>query len=457
MPRIVFFAIHSTAAWWSYLASQIDFADVTVLSDLRGDGDACLVDDFYRFMDSGDPAGVALQRHGEAGCADIILRCRALRSLDRTLAMKMIGAMTQAIETAFDRLAPDLIVTFTMDRYVMDVMERVARARGIDFLEMTASTIPDEIFFHRRGRYVPLREPSSEELGRAVGILCADAFLPVYVRDDYKFSGSRYWKVFGYFALRGAYFNVWRYLRRDPLNIHYIDALKRLKHKVRLRDVAVLGLLRRDWQARLDAVPKGRRVLCGLQLFPEASMDYWLPYQEMLAHDDIVVRYCEVLGNAGYHTFIKDHPLQFGFRQRGLIERLSKLASVTLVPYDVPASYLIEQCDVSVTFTGTIGFQAALAGRCSVVTEPGYATNEHFLHVRSVGEIDGIVDRIAKWRPPADLDGARRAIVRNMVAAGAPGDYFTWKGFDPRNEAARESVKSLVRSLNQYLPRFLKQ
>src|ERR1700726_4133239 len=80
MPRIIFFTIHNTTRWWKYLGSQIDFADVTVLSDLRRDGDWSLVDDFYRFMRSGDPAGAAAARFGEDGCAEIILRCRLLRS-----------------------------------------------------------------------------------------------------------------------------------------------------------------------------------------------------------------------------------------------------------------------------------------------------------------------------------------------------------------------------------------
>ena len=88
----------------------------------------------------------------------------------------------------------------------------------------------------------------------------------------------------------------------------------------------------------------------------------------MLAHDDVVIRYCEVLGAAGYRIFVKDHPLQFGFRRRELFERLSALPFVTLVPYDVPANLLIGKCAISVTFTGTIGFQAALAGLCSVTT-----------------------------------------------------------------------------------------
>ena len=456
MPRIVFFTIYNTTRWWKYLGSQIDFAEVTVLSDLRRDGDWSLVDDFYRFMRTADAAAVALSRFGEAGCAEIILRCRSLRSLDRDLAMRMIGGMTQAIESAFDRLDPRLIVTFTMDRYVMDVMERVARARGIDFLEMTASAIPDQVIFQHRGQPVALRDPSSAELDEAVGILCSEGFSPVYVRNAKKFSIMKFWQVFTYFSLRGAFFNVWRYLMRDPFNIHYIDALKRLKHKVRPADVAVLGFLEKDWQTILEAVPKNRRVFCGLQLFPEASLDYWLNSLDMLAHDDVIVRYCEVLGNAGYHVFIKDHPLQFGFRQRELFERLSRLPTVTCVPYDVTANYLIERCDVSVTLTGTIGYQAALAGLCSVVTEAYYADEEHYLHVRNFSEIDNIVDRIEQWRSPADIDEARRQIVRKLAAAGAPGNYFTWKRFDPDDEDAQQSVKTLVRSLNRYLPQFMK-
>jgi hypothetical protein len=457
MPRIIFFTIHNTTPWWTYLASQIDFAEVTVLSDLRGEGDRSLVDDFYRFMRTGDPVAAALARFGEDGCAEIILRCRSLRSLDRGLAMKMIGGMAQAVEAAFDDLDPALVLTFTMDRYVIDVMERIARGRGIDLLEMTASIIPDQIIFHRRGQLVQLRDPSPQELRKAVDILCKDNFLPVYVKNAKKFSKKRFWQVFAYFALRGAFFNVWRFVRRDRYNLFYIDALKRLNHKVRPRDVAVLGFLQKDWETRLAAIPKNRRVFCGLQLFPEASLDYWLRSYDMLAHDDVIVRYCEVLGNAGYHTFIKDHPLQFGFRQRDLFERLSKLPSVTRVPYDVPANYLIERCDVSLTFTGTIGFQAALAGLCSIVTEPFYATEEHYLHVRNFSEIEGVPNRLKDWRRPDDLDAVRPVIVSKLVAAGMPGDYFMWKNFDPQDEAARNGVRSMVRSYNEYLPRFLKR
>ncbi|MBR1249473.1 hypothetical protein JQ609_21400 [Bradyrhizobium sp. AUGA SZCCT0169] len=456
MPRLIFFTIHSTTPWWKYLGSRIDFADVTVLSDLRGEGDRSLVDDFYRFMAKGDAAAAALARFGDDGCADIILRCRVLRSIDRALALRMIGGMTQAIERALDELDPDLVMTFTIDRYVMDVMARTARARGIDFLEMTTSIIPDEVMLMRRGRPIWLREPSNEQVEAAVNVLCKADFAPAYVRDAKRFSTRQFWRVVGYYAVRGAFFNLWRFLKRDRFNIHYLDALKRLKHKVRFGDVAALKLLDRNWESRLGEVPRERRVFLGLQLFPEASMDYWLKSPDMLAHDDVLVRYCEVLGEAGYRIFVKDHPLQFGFRQRELFERLSKLPFVTLVPYDVPANLLIEKCGVSVTFTGTIGFQAALAGLCSVATDPYYATEDHFLQVRNVEEIGGLVDRLKRWRLPDDMVAARREIIRHLASVSVEGDYFGWRKFDPKNHAACEAVEPLARSLNVYLPKFLK-
>jgi hypothetical protein len=456
MPRLVFFTIHNTTQWWKYLGSRIDFADVTVLSDLRGEGDRSLADDFYRFMERGDAAEAARVRFGDDGCADIILRCRVLRSLDRALALRLIGSMTQAIECAFDDLDPDLVLTFTMDRYVMDVMARTAIAHGIDLLEMSTSIIPGEVILMRRGSPVELREPSDHDVEAAIELVCESEFAPTYVRDAKKFSAWRFWRVFAHFVARGAYFNVLRYLRRDRLNLFYLDALKRLNHKVRPGDVAVLRLLDRNWRARLDETSYERRVFLGLQLFPEASLDYWLRSRDMLAHDNVVVRYCEVLGEAGYRVFVKDHPLQFGFRQRELFERLSKLPLVTLVPYDVSANLMIEKCAISVTFTGTIGFQAALAGLCSVVTEPYYSTKEHFLQIRNFDEIGNLIDLLKPWRQPDDLISTRHEIVRHLAAISVTGDYYTWRNFDPHNRANREAVEPLAHSLNMYLPRFLK-
>ena len=76
---------------------------------------------------------------------------------------------------------------------------------------------------------------------------------------------------------------------------------------------------------------------------------------------------------------------------------------------------------------------------CSVVTDAWYADEEHYSARPHFGEIDGIVERIEKWRRPDDLDAARRQIVRKLVAASTPGDYFTWKNFDRNDAGMRDS------------------
>ncbi len=91
-----------------------------------------------------------------------------------------------------------------------------------------------------------------------------------------------------------------------------------------------------------------------------------------------------------------------------------------------------------------------------MVTDPYYATEQHYIHVRDFAEIDGVADAVRNWQPPTDLDRARLDIVKPLAQASVPGDYFTWRGFDAENAAARAAVQPLVDSLNTYLPRFMR-
>ena len=54
----------------------------------------------------------------------------------------------------------------------------------------------------------------------------------------------------------------------------------------------------------------------GLQLFPEASIDYWLRNVELIDHDNLVVDAARSFSEQGFLVLVKDHPSQFGFRQR---------------------------------------------------------------------------------------------------------------------------------------------
>ncbi len=124
------------------------------------------------------------------------------------------------------------------------------------------------------------------------------------------------------------------------------------------------------------------------------------------------------------------------------------------MPYDVPSPYLVDQCKATFTWTGTIGLQAVMTGRCPVVVEPTYFLPEYFVRIRALDDIDAMVSAIDEY----DVSGNNMALKRKRVAehvlsALIPG-RLDWRWFSPGDGTRAVGTESLVRSLNEYLPSF---
>lgn len=456
MAEVLFFSYHNTKAWWQYLADNLNFTkSARLISDLRESVDICIVDDFYQNFRTRDCERIAIQKFSPSICDDIIRRCRVLRNLEKSKALNMIGSMWLVFDEIVRKEQPKLVVSFIIDRYLLDVLNRVLESYGIPFIGMTASIVPDQVMFMSRGKLIPVREPEMDEIEQSRKQLLNDSFAPSYVKSSKKFSRSLYWKTFLYFKLRGIAFQFIRYLNRDKLNLHYLDALNFLEHKPRLLDYKVLNYLNEGWEQRLNETLKEKRVFLPLQLLPEASLDYWLDDLSLLDNDKVILEISRVLGDAGYTVFIKDHPLQFGFRKRGVIQKLMKLPHVVIVPYDIPATRLIKECNITITFTGTVGFQSVLAGACSIVSGAYYSDEEHFVHFNCLSDIASLPEKIAQFKKgqtQSISDNAIDGLLAKVLAASAPGDLFTFRKFDRTNAEHVRRVQPLVDSLNKYLP-----
>ena len=64
---------------------------------------------------------------------EIILRCRLLRSLDRSTSYRMIAAMLLSVREVFESTKPDLFISLTVDSYVMHIMSHVSKERNITY------------------------------------------------------------------------------------------------------------------------------------------------------------------------------------------------------------------------------------------------------------------------------------------------------------------------------------
>lgn len=450
---VLIFGIHRTVAWWHYLGQNMGWGDVVVVTDLRGEGDISIVEDFYAELKRlrSDPAPNS-PLLSDAEINDVIARCRTLRWLDRKLAVTMTIAMSIVLERVLDRVHPRVVLSFPIDRYVKDVLERLARKRGVTYLELTASVVPGmSMLLHRGALVQSAQEPSAELTREKTAEIANPGFVPSYVPHRSKYTRARFIRTLCYFRARALALRAISYLRRDPLNLHYLDAQPFLGHKCRWKDIRIVGLCDLEWKRKLDAFPREKRVFFGLQLFPEASIDYWIRNAELIDHENLVVEAADTFSRAGYLVLVKDHPLQFGFRQTELLDRLRAFPGVVIVPYDVPGNELLGLVGVNFTCTGTLGLQAALSGLKSVATESYYSNEEDFILFHRSADIGQLPARVAAAAFDGPLIERQQRIIRHLLRGSFEGDFFSFKRFDAGSPApgALGLAQALDRRLDQ--------
>ncbi len=451
--KVMIFAIHRTVDWWTFLGRNIGWQYGAVVTDLAGRGDISVVADFYSELGRlRKRSTVTSPLLSDEQTVDVVARCRTLRWQHPDLARMMVHAMAFALDRALDKVRPDLVLSFPIDRYVKDVLERLSRARGVPHIELTASVLPGMSMLLQRGRLIRAAEsPNEDDVERRRKELAVPTFTPSYVQGQSTYNQWKYLRIYGYFRARAVAFRLISWLKRDPLNLHYLDAQPTLGHKSRLADMRIIDYCERNWRTKLASTPVAMRVLFGLQLFPEASIDYWIENLELIDNERLVIQAASAYSKAGFLVLVKDHPLQFGFRQVRLIERLRHLPNVIIVPYEVSGNELLGLVGSNFTCTGTLGMQAALYGLKSVVTDSYYSNEEDFIVFRSQDDISRLPQRTLAASSEVDLAERQRRIVRNLLMGSFDGDFFSFKGFDGTapSVSAGALAKSLGRRLNQ--------
>jgi hypothetical protein len=456
MTTALIYAIHRTHDWWAHVGANLGFDKVTVLTDRRGQGDASITDAYYAAYRSRYAArAVASPLLDAAEVTDVIARCRVLRWLPVRKASAMALAMADAMEAQLEAVRPGYVISFPIDNYNQDVLARLARKRGLPYFEVTASALPGMCMLMHRGKLITAQAQADPAAVEArIHEIADPLFTPAYVQGQAAYTPLRFLKTLGYFRIRAAFFQLYAWTRRDPLNTHYVDAQPWLGHKAKWSDVRVTGMVEPDWEAKVEAFPMEKRVLYGLQLFPEAAIDYWIEDLDLVRHEDVLVEIARRMTAAGYQIVVKDHPLQFGFRQTQLLDRLKAFPNVVIVPYEVSGNALLARCGVNVTATGTLGLQAGLLGNVSITGEAYYVTDDDFVVLHEARDLEGLAETVAERAPPASLHDRQARIIANLLQGSFDADFFSFKGFDPAapNPATAELGRRLGAQLRRLGP-----
>ena len=223
---VLVYTIRRTEPWWSYLLKQMNFRNFWTISDLRGAGDICIVDDFNKHMKEFYRAPV-IPSPLVTACEleDIIARCRLLRFLPTRRARAMVLAMAHIFTTIIDEKNPTFVISFPIDRYVSDVLRLMAKKRSIPYFEMTTGPLPKTVMFLNRGVLQRINKPIEfDTIDFYVDKICQPSFKPSYIKKSVNRSSKlKFLKVFFYFKVRGLVFRAISIFKRDLFNLHYLD------------------------------------------------------------------------------------------------------------------------------------------------------------------------------------------------------------------------------------------
>jgi hypothetical protein len=451
--KVIIFTRRNITPRWRYIANQLSCAEVKVVGLLDDGCDINLMPSFYEFYHRQDTESYALTVVGEDKCQEIIRRCRLLRNLKKSIALKLIGAFWLTLERLIDQSQPDVLLSTLVDFYVPDILQRILEQRKIRFIGMCAGILKNQMNFSALGEYNFIREPDRTYMDWAEKEILKPTFSPWVVSRKYNWNEFARSKLF--WDARSILLRMQSFWNKDPLNPEYmITHQPGDDYYIRWSDWKIVNYLDTKWEEKLRSVAFDKRVFIGLQYNPECSTDYWVRDLKLADWISSITEITKVLTSTGFTIFLKDHPSMFGLRRKDIYEILSQFKNVIFVPYEVKSQELIDKCKTTFTWTGTIGIQAALAGRCTVTSTTYYTTKEDFIIIRSWDDIALLAKNIDEFQLPIDLDQVRERVLYKLCSASVPGGS-DWLGFDI-NHTDLATTNSLIESLNLYLPQFAK-
>lgn len=445
---VVIFAIQNTFYWWKCFAESLsDEFDTIVITEHKTDLIHSLKDRYYYFMNSKS----VKTKFSNQDLDEIWKRCRVLRSLQFEQAKRMIIGFENAYEEFFSSRKVDYLLSFPIDRYPMDVLERVAKRHGAKYLEVTVCLFKNTSMLLKRGVPLILPEgiPKSISYQDAYDTLISTSYKPVYVTKAKKFTKFKWIKRFIWQYARSIAFKGIMLIENDFKGLHYLDSQMYLKHKVSVLDINYEKYIDWDYQNILVSAPKSKNVILALQLYPEASIDYWVNDLGIVDYEPYILSFIEIMSKEGYNIFLKDHPLQFGFRQLDFIQRAKMNKNVYFLPYESDINQLVEYCGISMTTTGTVGLQSALKGLISIVTPSYYSNDKDFIIINSADEIAELPMKIKSFNTSFDIEERRNRIINHLYSITLNGDIFS---FHQRKDLDKnESLKDLIEGVRFYL------
>ncbi len=306
---------------------------------------------------------------------DIILRCRLLRSLKEKEAVVHVLAMRRAIQEVLVAQKPDLIISETIDQFLMDMLYIEAKNRDIPFFGLVITFVNGYYRFSAKGEFNISRVVSNDEVYKVLEQLENKSYKPNFVKRSKISNLMSPYKQWTKNIAKIPYFFVKRFLSGERYNYHYWAS-----YLTALNNFSIFpqtGFHHSNWKS-LIINPGRKKIFIPLQYYPEATIEYWCDSLSVIDYEKVLFEMVKKLAT-DFSIIIKEHPNVVGLRKNSFYKKLDAIENVFICSAGESSNQIINEADAVLVWTGSVGFEAALRGKPVLsLCNPYYASGRSF-------------------------------------------------------------------------------
>ncbi len=274
----------------------------------------------------------------------IIMGCRLLRNLNYEEARQKINYVADQWINLMNIERPKLVISVTVDNYILDVIARICEKNNIKYLGLVNSPIPGYSRLTTRGKLEQgLWGPARTEIMD----FYRNRRKPSHY-EEIKFKVKLKKRIVNY--AREKYFKI--------------------KHLFGANDYHTIvnsnwGSIDKGYLNGSINVEVKEKYFIPLQFTPECTVDYWSPVYPNNDYEQFI---CDLISNNKSIRFVlKEHPSYMGYRKKSFIEWINKQENCEVISVMADNYDLISKCKAVCTLTGTVGIETVMTGGTLII------------------------------------------------------------------------------------------
>lgn len=404
--KILIYSRRGTELWSNSLCDYLvkNGFNACTFSELRNISDISLADNFYKTYSE-------KSKYSENEIYEIIKRCRLLRSLHFSKAKMFVIAMSEALDFLLYDYNPNFIIGLRVDSYVLDLLERKCKLLGIKYIGIWKSAFSNNYsFVTSRGELNFLGLQNNKVINKLD--ISEESFKATSISNNLDYSVYRSLKIKLYYIFRSYFHLIYSYIISDKFGYRYLtNGIHVPEYRLNLLELNYGKFVKNDWNSFLTNNSIKKNIFIALQVNPESTIDYYVKDLQLIEYENVIIKMLDHFSKSDYRIFIKDHPNMFGRRKFSFLNKISSYTNVRFVPYEIASSYLLDRVFITFTWSGTVSVQAALRSKISIVVNPPYFVEKLFLQIHSINDIDNILNKIASFDFPLDLESRQDELI----------------------------------------------